>query len=178
MPDHLREAVVAAEDHDFYTHSGVSLPSIVRAAFANVTGLGVRQGGSTITQQFVKNAYVGSERTLWRKVKEAIVSVKIERQLSKDEILHDYLNTIYLGRGAYGVEAAAQTYFRTNARKLELHESALLAAIIKAPETYDPVRDPEGAKQRRDFVLKSMAKLKFITDAAGRGSHRQARQGP
>ncbi len=165
MPEHLREAVLAAEDHDFYTHSGVSLPSIVRAAFANVTGLGVRQGGSTITQQFVKNAYVGSERTLWRKFKEAIVSVKIEGQLSKDEILHDYLNTIYLGRGAYGVEAAAQTYFRTNARKLELHESALLASIIKAPETYDPVRNPEGAKQRRDFVLQTMAKLRFITDA-------------
>ena len=165
MPEHLREAVLAAEDHDFYTHSGVSLPSIVRAAFANVTGLGVRQGGSTITQQFVKNAYVGNERTLWRKVKEAIVSVKIEGQLSKDEILHDYMNTIYLGRGAYGVEAASQTYFRTNARKLELHQSALLASIIKAPETYDPVRNPEGAKQRRDFVLQTMAKLKFITEA-------------
>jgi penicillin-binding protein 1A len=165
MPEHLRRAVIAAEDHDFYRHGGVSLPSMIRAAFVNVTGLGVRQGGSTITQQYVKNAYVGRERTLWRKVKEAIVSMKIERQRSKDEILASYLNTIYLGRGAYGVEAAAQTYFRKPARRLELHESALLAAIIKAPESYDPVRAPEAAKERRDFVLRSMADLRFITAA-------------
>ena len=163
MPEHLREAVLAAEDHDFYSHGGVSLPSMVRAAFTNVMGLGVRQGGSTITQQFVKNAYVGSERTLWRKVKEAIVSLKVERQLSKDEILEDYLNTIYLGRGAYGVEAAAQTYFRKRAGRLELHESALLASIIRAPEAYDPVRNPERAKERRDFVLRTMARLGFVT---------------
>ncbi len=165
MPKHLRDAVIAAEDHDFYRHSGVSLPSMLRAAFTNVTGLGVRQGGSTITQQYVKNAYVGTERTLWRKVKEAIVAMKIERRRSKDEILESYLNTIYLGRGAYGVEAAAQTYFRKHASNLELRESALLAAIIKAPEAYDPVRDPERAKERRDFVLRSMAKLGSITDA-------------
>ena len=165
MPQHLRQAVIAAEDRTFYTHSGVSLPSIVRAAFANVTGLGVRQGGSTITQQFVKNAYVGSERTLWRKVKEAIVSIKVERQLSKNEILEDYLNTIYLGRGAYGVEAAAQTYFRKHAQSLALHESALLAALISAPETYDPVRNPEVAKRRRDAVLRAMASLGAINDA-------------
>ena len=165
MPQHLRQAVIAAEDRTFYTHSGVSIPSIIRAAFANVTGLGVHQGGSTITQQFVKNAYVGSERTIWRKVKEAIVSLKVERQLSKNEILEDYLNTIYLGRGAYGVEAAAQTYFRKHANNLELHESALLASMISAPETYDPVRDPEIAKTRRDGVLKTMATLGAITEA-------------
>ncbi|MEX2557298.1 MAG: PBP1A family penicillin-binding protein [Actinomycetota bacterium] len=165
MPEHLRRAVIAAEDRDFYQHGGVSIPSIARAAFANLIGGGVQQGGSTITQQFVKNAYVGSERTMWRKVKEAIVSMKIERQQSKDEILEDYLNTIYLGRGAYGVEAAAQTYFRKRASKLELHESALLAAIIKAPETYDPVRKPETAKQRRDLVLDAMASLRFISAA-------------
>ncbi|MGH2785177.1 MAG: transglycosylase domain-containing protein [Actinomycetota bacterium] len=165
MPQHLRQAVVAAEDRTFYTHGGVSIPSIVRAAFANVTGLGVRQGGSTITQQFVKNAYVGSERTLWRKLKEAIVSMKVERQLSKDEILEDYLNTIYLGRGAYGVEAAAQTYFRKHAQSLALHESALFAALIRAPETYDPVRNPEIAKSRRDGVLRTMASLGAITEA-------------
>ena len=165
MPQHLRQAVVAAEDRNFYKHSGVSIPSIVRAAFANVTGLGVEQGGSTITQQFVKNAYVGSERTLWRKMKEAIVSIKVERQLSKNEILEDYLNTIYLGRGAYGVEAASQTYFRKPARRLELHESALLASILSAPETYDPVRNPEQAKIRRDGVLRTMASLGAITEA-------------
>ena len=165
MPQHLRQAVIAAEDRTFYTHSGVSIPSIIRAAFANVTGLGVEQGGSTITQQFVKNAYVGSERTMWRKFKEAIVSLKVERQLSKNEILEDYLNTIYFGRGAYGVEAAAQTYFRKHAQSLELQESALLAALISAPESYDPVRNPEVAKRRRDEVLKVMARLGAITEA-------------
>ena len=164
MPEHLRQAVIAAEDHDFYKHGGVSLPSMVRAAFVNITGLGVRQGGSTITQQYVKNAYVGRERTIWRKVKEAVVSMKIERERSKDEILESYLNTIYLGRGAYGVEAASQTYFRRHARQLKLHEAALLAAIIKAPESYDPVRAPDAARERRDFVLRTMVNLRFITD--------------
>ncbi len=164
MPAVVRQAVIAAEDHNFYKHGGVSIPSMLRAAFVNVTGLGVRQGGSTITQQYVKNAYVGNQRTIWRKVKEAVVAIKLERQFSKDEILADYLNTIYFGRGAYGVEAAARTYFSKGARALTLEEAALLAGMIRAPEYYDPVRDVayDRAKARRDRVLDQMAGLGFI----------------
>ena len=165
IPAAMRQAVIAAEDHDFYRHSGVSVPSIIRAALANLTGLGFKQGGSTITQQYVKNAYVGSQRTLWRKVKEAVVSMKLERQRSKDEIMTAYLNTIYFGRGAYGVEAAARTYFGVGARSLKLEQAALLAGIIRAPELYDPVRAPERAKPRRDRVLAQMAGLRLITRA-------------
>jgi penicillin-binding protein 1A len=165
IPAVLRHAVIAAEDHDFYRHSGVSIPSMVRAAFVNITGLGVRQGGSTITQQYVKNAYVGNERTIWRKVKEAVVAIKVERQLSKDEILTAYLNTIYFGRGAYGIEAAARTYFSRSARSLTLEQAALLAGMIRAPEFYDPVREAayDRAKQRRDRVLQQMVEQGFIS---------------
>jgi penicillin-binding protein 1A len=165
IPAVLRKAVIAAEDHDFYTHGGVSLPSIFRAAIANLTGGSIRQGGSTITQQYVKNAYVGNQRTIWRKVKEAIVAIKIERKVSKDQILSDYLNTIYFGRGAYGVQAASKTYFDKDIRSIPLDRAALLAGIIRSPELNDPVRHPEQAKARRDFVLREMAKLKLITDA-------------
>jgi penicillin-binding protein 1A len=159
MPKVLRDAVLAAEDDDFYRHPGISIPSIIRAAFANVTGLGVRQGGSTITQQYVKNAYVGNDRTLWRKMKEAVVALKLERSWSKVEILAAYLNTIYFGRGAYGVEAAARTYFGIAAKDLNPAQAALLASIIKAPETYEPSREPEAARARRDAVLRRMADL-------------------
>ena len=165
VPRVMRQAVIAAEDHDFYRHGGVSIPSIARAAFANLTGLGIEQGGSTITQQYVKNAYVGRKRTMWRKVKEAIVAIKVERQLSKDEILGDYLNTIYFGRGAYGVEAATRTYFNRGARSLTLEQAALLAGLIRAPESYDPVREPEQAKARRDKVLRQMTELGYLTKA-------------
>jgi penicillin-binding protein 1A len=162
IPGVMRQAVIAAEDHRFYTHSGVSLPSIVRAGIANLFGGGVRQGGSTITQQYVKNAYVGSERTIWRKIKEAIVAIKIERKESKEQILTDYLNTIYFGRGAYGIESASQTYFSTSARSLKVDQAALLAGLIRAPELNDPVRHADRAKIRRDTVLDQMAELNFI----------------
>ena len=166
IPDVMRKAAIAAEDHDFFRHHGVSLPAIARAAFANITGWGIRQGGSTITQQYVKNAYVGTERSIWRKAKEAIVAIKLERQLSKDEILTDYLNTIYFGRGAYGVEAAARTFFGSTARRLTLGQAALLAGVIRAPEINDPVRHPDRAKSRRDTVLNQMASLRLISEAA------------
>jgi len=165
IPAVMRKAVIAAEDHDFYTHGGVSLPSIFRAAIANLTGGSIRQGGSTITQQYVKNAYVGNQRTIWRKVKEAVVAMKLERKVSKEQILTDYLNTIYFGRGAYGVEAASRTYFKHGARTLSLDEAALLAGIIRSPELNDPVRHPEQSTARRNFVLDEMVKLKLITAA-------------
>jgi penicillin-binding protein 1A len=165
IPSVMRKAAIAAEDHRFYSHSGISLPSIVRAAFTNLTGWGIKQGGSTITQQYVKNAYVGTERSIWRKAKEAIVALKVERKLSKDQILTDYLNTIYFGRGAYGVEAAARTFFGVGARRLTLDQAAMLAGILRAPEGNDPVRHPDRAKIRRDSVLRQMVDLKMITDA-------------
>jgi penicillin-binding protein 1A len=164
IPDVMRKAAIAAEDHDFYRHGGVSLPAIVRAAFANLTGWGIRQGGSTITQQYVKNAYVGTQRSIWRKAKEAIVAIKLERKLSKDQILTDYLNTIYFGRGAYGVEAAARTFFGVNARRLTLDQAALMAGVIRSPEANDPIRHPDRAKARRDTVLRQMAELHLIPD--------------
>jgi membrane peptidoglycan carboxypeptidase len=166
MPIVLRQAVIAAEDEDFYTHSGVDLIAIVRAAWSNLTGGEIEQGGSTITQQYVRNVYpeVGTERTVERKIKEALLAIKLERRLGKNQILERYLNTVYLGNGAYGVEAASQTYFRARASRLNLVRSALLAGIMAGPETFDPIDRPQDAKFRRDYVLERMAQLGFITE--------------
>ena len=162
----IGEAVIAAEDRQFYQHNGVSLRGIARAAWANLTGGEVQQGGSTITQQYVKNAVLQDpSRTVTRKAKEAILAIKLERRYSKKQILGFYLNTIYLGRGAYGIEAAADVYFNKNADELTLPETAYLAGIIPAPEAYQPDRDPEAAKGRRDRVLQLMADEGFITQA-------------
>ena len=170
-PQYLRDAVVAVEDRRFWTHPGVSVTSIARAAITNVTG-GELQGGSTITQQYVKNAFVGNERSIMRKMKEAVLALKLERRRTKEEILELYLNTIYLGRGAYGVQAAAQAYFGRSAAKLTLEQSAMLAGIIHAPEDYDPSGDPDEVKARRDTVLRLMAEQGMVSererrDAAG-----------
>jgi penicillin-binding protein 1A len=153
----IGESVIAAEDKEFYEHNGVSFRGIARAAWANISGGEVQQGGSTITQQYVKNAVLEDfERTVTRKIKEAILAVKLERKYSKDEILGFYLNTIYLGRGAYGIEAAARAYFGKNAEDLTLADSAYLASIIPSPEQYQPHEHPKEAKQRRDRVLETM----------------------
>jgi len=167
MPEHLQQAVIATEDRRFYQHPGVRLTSIVRAAVTNLIGRGIRQGGSTITQQYVKNAFVGNERSVFRKTKEAVLALKLERQRSKRDILELYLNTIYFGRGAYGVEAASRAYFGKQAKSLTLPESALLAGIIQAPERFDPVRDAEAAKGRRDAVLNFMVRDDHITEEKG-----------
>ena len=128
------DAVIASEDKDYYEHGGVSIRGIIRAAWANVTGGEVQQGGSTITQQYVKQAVLqDTERTITRKLKEAVLAIKLERKYSKKEILGFYLNTIYLGRGAYGFEAAAQTYFDKKAVQLSVGEAAFLAGIIPSP---------------------------------------------
>lgn len=161
MPQHLRDAVVAVEDHRFYQHRGISPVSIARAAVLGALGRG-RQGGSTITQQFVKNAYVGNQRSLWRKVKEGVLSIKLEQQRTKDQILEDYLNTIYFGRGTYGVQSASRAYFGKPASDLKIEESALLAGIIRSPETYEPSREPALAKQRRDVALRLMADRGYL----------------
>ena len=159
------EAVIAAEDRQFYEHNGVSLRGIARAAWANLTGGEVQQGGSTITQQYVKNAVLQDpSRTVTRKAKEAILAIKLERRYSKKQILGFYLNTIYLGRGAYGIEAAARAYFDTHAEDLSLKQMAYLAGIIPAPERYQADENPVGARERRDRTLTLMAEEGFISD--------------
>ena len=182
LPNYVGEAVVAAEDRDFYEHDGVSLRGIIRATWANVTGGEIRQGGSTITQQYVKTAILKDpSRTLSRKVKEAILAIKLERQYSKKQILGFYLNTIYLGRGAYGIKAAARTYFDKPAPKLTLGEAAYLAGIIPSPESYQVDSNPDDARARRDRVLNQMVAEGYITqreaDKASHGKVKVAKQG-
>ncbi|MDP1794390.1 MAG: transglycosylase domain-containing protein, partial [Acidimicrobiales bacterium] len=156
IPTSLKQAVISDEDRSFYKHSGIDIRGSMRALWVDLRGGAVKQGGSTITQQYVKNVYVGNERTLSRKLKEAILANRVDRKLSKDEILFRYLNTIYLGEGAYGVGAASETYFRKPISQLTLSESALLSGIIPAPSLYQPRGNPEGADARRLHVLKVM----------------------
>src|SRR5205823_3514311 len=153
IPEDVKHAVVAIEDKNFYHEGGISPFSIVRAAWEDVTHRGVVQGGSTITQQYVKNVYTGNQRTFARKIKEAIIAVKLAHKYSKDEILTKYLNVVYFGNGAYGVQAAAKTYWGIPARRLNTLEAATLAGVISAPSTYDPVRHPDAATARRNLVL-------------------------
>ena len=166
MADDLKEAVVAAENRTFYTDSGIDPKGIVRAVFNNASGNST-QGASTITQQYVKILYLTQERSYTRKVKEAILSLKVQREYSKDEVLEGYLNTIYFGRGAYGVEAAAKAFFNVSAADLNLRQSAVLAAVLNNPTRFDPDngKDSKRAlKGRYDYVLDSMADTDKITD--------------
>jgi penicillin-binding protein 1A len=165
IPDVMKQATVATEDARYYTHHGVDFQGVVRAVLENVRAGGVVQGGSTITEQFVKNAYVGSERTYTRKVREAVLAWQLEDRWSKDKILTEYLNTVFYGAGAYGVEAAALTYFHKHVSELTLKEAALLAALPKAPSEITPTVAPKQAKQRRDVVLQLMADQGYISQA-------------
>jgi len=160
IPDHMQKAVLAAEDRSFESNSGVSPTGIVRAAWNNLRG-GARQGGSTITQQYVKNGLYANpnDRSIGRKVDEFFISLKVSREYSKTQILGDYLNTIYFGRGAYGVEAASKAWFDKSVKQLKPHESAFLAGIINGPELYDPITEPKqmaAAQKRQKFVLDGM----------------------
>jgi penicillin-binding protein 1A len=152
------DAVVAAEDRRFYEHDGVDPGSVFRAFWNNVRNDEI-QGGSTITQQLVKNVYLDSERTFSRKFREAILAMKVEQQSSKDEILERYLNTVYFGRGAYGIEAAARTYFDKPAGELQPAQAAMLVGILRSPETLDPAEEPEAVERRRNEVLDTMVEL-------------------
>ena len=170
---HVGEAVISAEDKDFYEHDGVSLRGLARAAWANLTGGEIQQGGSTISQQYVKNAVLQDpSRTITRKFKEAILAIKLERRYSKKEILGFYLNTIYLGRGAYGIEAAAEAYFAKDAAELDLGEAAYLASIIPSPESYQPDENRRAAKQRRNGVLDVMVEEGYISPRKARRASR------
>lgn len=160
LPEYVPHAVVASEDQTFYTNNGISLRSIARAAINNLKG-GAPQGGSTLTQQYVERFYLGTTKDYVGKVKEAILALKIDRQQSKDEILENYLNTIYFGRGAYGIERASQKYFGISAKDLTLDQAALLVAVIPAPSAWDPAVNPDRAKQRWDRVLRNMVDLGY-----------------
>jgi 1A family penicillin-binding protein len=164
VADIMEKAVVSAEDRHFYEHSGIDPIGITRALVNDIRGRNV-QGGSTITQQLVKNTYLTSERSLTRKAKEAILAVKVERSVGKREILERYLNAIYFGRGAYGVEKAAQNYFGKSASDLQLPEAALLAGLIRAPESADPLKAPDAARNRRAIVLNALARDGVVTKA-------------
>ena len=162
MPLHLKQAVVAMEDKNFYREGGVSLGAILRAAWVNVTRWSLEQGGSTITQQYVKNAYTGNEKSFARKTREAILAQKLNRIYAKDELLAKYLNSVYFGRGAYGIQAAAQTYFGVDARDLTLNQAATLAGLIPSPSRFDPIDYPFQANLRRDLVLDRMVEEGYL----------------
>ena len=165
IPKTLQDAVVAIEDERFYEHEGVDFRAILRAFVTNARSGEVREGGSTITQQYVKNVIIApgdiAEKTLRRKIVEAALSRQLEQRLGKKEILERYLNTVYFGKGAYGVQAAAFTYFGKPASELSLAQSAMIAGVIRSPETYDPYENPKAAKDRRNTVLEKMAELEW-----------------
>ena len=165
LPAHLKQAILAAEDERFYRHAGVDTLGILRAAYANLVNGGKRQGASTITMQVARNFFLSSEKTLTRKLYEALLSFKIEHNLSKDEILQLYVNQIYLGQRAYGFAAAAQVYFGKALGDITTAEAAMLAGLPKAPSLYNPVANPKRARIRQQYVLRRMRELGFISPA-------------
>ena len=181
-PSRLRDAVIAVEDHGFYEHPGIDPVGILRAAWTDLIKHETVQGGSTITQQLVKQVYAGSyvkqpdgtteyvvpPRTIKEKIREALLAIKLEKTLSKDQILARYLNTIYLGHGAYGVQAAAQTYWGVDAADLTVKQSATLAGLITSPSRFDPIDHPEDSKVRRDYALDQMVHYGYLDQRDGR----------
>jgi penicillin-binding protein 1A len=182
VPAYMKQAIVAAEDERFYTHGGVDTLGVLRAAGSNLLSGGVKEGASTITMQVARNFFLSNEKTLTRKLSEAMLAMKIEHTLSKDKILELYINQIYLGQRAYGFEAAARTYFGKPMKDLSLGEFAMLAGLPKAPSRYNPVVNFPRAKIRQEYVLGRMRTLKFIDEPTWRAAVaeklviRQARQ--
>jgi penicillin-binding protein 1A len=165
IPDHVLQAFVASEDDRFYEHKGIDYGGIVRAMLANLRAGGIKQGGSTITQQVAKTFLLSSDRSYIRKVKDMILAMRIEKFLDKNEILYLYVNQIYLGSGAYGIEAAAREYFGKHASDLTLAEAAVIVGVVPAPSKYTPRRAPKRAKERQELVLRRMREERFIDDA-------------
>ncbi|TXN57900.1 PBP1A family penicillin-binding protein, partial [Methylobacterium sp. WL6] len=166
LPPHLAQAIVAIEDRRFYSHWGIDLRGLVRAAWRNAVGGGVREGGSSITQQYVRLTSLNQEKTLRRKIQEAFLALRVESEMSKDDILLGYLNTAYFGAGAYGADAAARRYFGKGAKALTLPEAAMLAGLVRAPSQLAPTRNFGGAKERADVVLQTMVETGAITAEA------------
>jgi penicillin-binding protein 1A len=163
IPKNLQKAAVAIEDVRFYQHRGVDLRGVLRAVYVNWRNKGVSEGGSTITQQYVRNSFITAETTYTRKIKEMALAYQLEQKYSKDKILEMYLNTVYYGEGCYGIQAAAQTYFGKNAKDVSLPEAALLAGLPGAPNLFDPYVNMSLCKTRRDRVLDKMFQQKYIT---------------
>ncbi len=175
VPDHVQEAVIAAEDRSFYTNQGIDPKGILRAAFSNATSDST-QGASTITQQYVKVLYLTQEQTLTRKAKEALLSLKIQRQVEKPKVLEGYLNTIYFGRGSYGIQAAAQAFFDKNAAGLSLREGAVLAAVLNSPGNLDPANGRDAKRElneRYRYVLAGMADMGVLPEQAAERAARR-----
>ncbi len=162
LSPYLIDAVVAVEDRRFYQHRGLDYVRILSAFFTNLRAGRIIEGGSTISQQYVKNAYLGPERTLSRKIREAFLTIKLERQYSKEEILLLYLDTIYFGSGVFGIVDASMLYFGVEPGELDIPQSALLAGIIRSPENYSPRNNPELSMTRRNLVLALMYQQKYI----------------
>lgn len=173
IPDHLKNGIVAVEDSRFYTHAGVDPRGIVRAIVSNVRGGRVLQGGSTITQQLARNIYLTRKRTITRKLQEAALAMRIERNYSKDQILELYLNQVYFGSRAYGVQAASKVYFGKDVKDLSLAECALLAGLPRRPSVYSPYENPNLARERRAVVLDKMAELGYISRAQAERAKRE-----
>jgi penicillin-binding protein 1A len=174
VPSTMRQAILAAEDDRFYQHGGVDYMGVARAAVANLTAGGAREGASTITMQVARNFFLSSEKTLTRKLSEVMLAMKIEHNLSKDQILELYINQIYLGQRSYGFAAASQLYFGKPLAQLSIAESAMLAGLPKAPSRYNPVVNPKRAKIRQQYVLKRMHNLGYIKDNEFQAALQQA----
>lgn len=167
IPEHTQQAFISIEDNRFYEHMGVDFRGTARAVVSTLSGREV-QGGSTITQQLAKNAFLTQERTITRKIKEAFLARELEKRYTKDEILEMYLNHIYFGQGAYGVESAARYYFGKEAKDLSIAESATLAAIPKSPNYFNPFENPQASKERKELVIDQMVKYGYITEEQGK----------
>lgn len=163
VPQNLQNAFIAAEDNRFYEHIGIDPIGIFRAIFANLTNRGIAQGGSTITQQLAKNAFLSQEQTLKRKIQEAMLALEIEHKYSKKEILEMYMNQIYFGQGAYGIQTAAKTYFNKDVNELTLTQCAMLAGLPKSPNYYSPFNNLNEAKKRKNVVLDQMVKYGYVS---------------
>ena len=173
IPENLKNAVVAVEDSRFWKHSGIDYIGIGRALFKDMLHLSLREGGSTITQQLAKVVFLSSEKTLTRKIKEAQLALQIEKELSKKEILELYLNRVYFGHGAYGVEMASRTYFGKSVRNISLAEAAMLAGLTKGPTTYSPFNDLVRAKERQSVVLARMVEEGYLKPAVAEAAKKQ-----
>ncbi|OAT79380.1 transglycosylase domain-containing protein [Desulfotomaculum copahuensis] len=173
IPEPVRQAFLAIEDVRFYQHQGVDLRGVARAAWANITGRSIREGASTISQQLVKLSLLGPDQTWKRKIQQMILAVMLEQRYTKQEILEMYLNKIYFGEGAYGIQAAAETYFNKPAGQLDYVQGAVLAGLVQAPSAYDPFNNPGAATARRNLVLDNMARYGMLTpEQANRGKAR------
>jgi penicillin-binding protein 1A len=164
LPPYLPKAFIAIEDRRFYSHFGIDPVGLARALVANILHRGVSQGGSTITQQLAKNLFLTQNRTLWRKMQEAVLAIWLEQKFTKNQILELYLNRVYFGAGAYGVEAASQRYFGKPAKQVKIAEAAMLAGLVKSPSRLAPSRNPNGAERRAQTVLGAMVDAGFITE--------------